>query len=343
MTRKSFIWRDGFQYEFDAENDCWKFTHGTRFIKPKSWIELPSPPKPQGIQISVIIVNWNRPLNAVGSCIKSVLNQDFPAENFEVILVDDASDISPKPVCLEILKEYPNHNFRAYLLDRTRTWSCPHPYNVGLKRAVGWIVLVLQSECILDDTPERDLDDSYPKQPALEGVWRHHNARDRLGLIPRRLDQFGDKEYKYADWMRYLKEQGHEEVTVVAGGESYSLAKSFFAPTCPHDIGLSVRKCYAQGVRGYPENTLGDPVIDYLINLTTKCGIKLAEDLNMQVIHRDYMVPQYLYNDPYKVRSVTPGAPPSLDSWLSVKRPDWPEHWGELTEDEEKNAIRSQR
>lgn len=318
MTRKSYIWRDGYRYEFDAENDCWKFTHGIRVTKTKSWVELPSPPKPEGIQISVVIVNWNRPLNVVESSIASVLNQDFPPKNFEVILVDDASDISPKPSCLKILKEYPNHNFRAYLLDRTRCWGCPHAYNVGLKRATGWIVLTLQSEAVLDDEPERDLNDSYPKQPALEGVWRHHNARDRLGLIPRRLDQHGEKEYSF-------------------------FVSSFF-PYSPHDHGLSVRKSYVHGVRGYPEHSLGDPAIDYMVNLTTQFGIKFTEDLNMQVIHRNYMLPKHLADGAPKVRSVTPGVPPSLDSWLSAKRPDWlGGHWGELTEEEEKNAIRSPR
>lgn len=311
MTRKSFIWRQTPPYKFDPKNDCWEFTHGAKVIKTNSWIELPSPPKPQGIQISVIIVNWNRPLDVVESSIKSVLHQDFPVENFEVILVDDASDISPEPVCHEILKEYANHNFRAYLLERTRCWSCMHAYNVGIKRAMGWIIVTLQSEAILNDDPERDLDSSYPKQPALEGVWRHHNFMDKLGLIPRRLDQLGED--RYTGW-----------------------------PYFPHDHGLSVRKCYAQGVRGYPEHSVGDPAVDYITNLTTKFGIKFTEDLNMQVIHRDFLVPNHLADYAYKIRPVTPGTSPTLSSWLSAKRPDWQNgQWGELTENEEKAAIRS--
>jgi glycosyltransferase involved in cell wall biosynthesis len=310
--RQSVIWRPQLPYEFDNEKNCWKFTHGAQVIKIKSWIELPSPPKPQGIQISVVIVNWNRPVDVVNSSIRSVLDQDFPAENFEVILVDDASDISPKDVCLKILKEYPNHNFRSYLLERTRCWSCMHAYNVGIKRAVGWIIMTLQSEAVLDDTPERDLDASYPKQPALEGVWRHHNAMDKLGLIPRRLNQV-DKD-RYTGW-----------------------------PYFPHDHGLSVRKCYAHLVRGYPEQSVGDPAVDYIANLTGRCGIKFTEDLNMQVVHRDFLVPKHLADYAYNVRSVAPGVLPSLNSWLSAQRPDWSSgQWGELTESEEKNAIRSQ-
>lgn len=309
MTRQSSIWRQNPPY--DPGSGCWKFTHGTRVIKTKSWTELPSPPKPHGIQISVVIVNWNRPLHVVESSIKSVLHQDFPPENFEVILVDDASDISPRSVCLKILQEYPQHNFRAYLLERTRCWSCMHAYNVGLKRAAGWIVMTLQSEAVLDDTPERDLDASCLQQPVLEGVWRHHNAQDGIGLLPRRLNQNGDNEYER--W-----------------------------PSFPHDHGLSIRKTFTHGVHGYPEQSVGDPAIDYIMNLTSKFEIKFTEDLNMQVIHRTFMVPKQLAALAYQVRPVIPGTSPSLTSWLSAKRPDWPRCWGELTESEEKNAVRSQ-
>ena len=256
-----------------------------------------------------MIVNWNRPLEVVESSIKSVLNQDFPPENFEVILVDDASDLDPKPTCLKIVREFPNHNFRAYLLKRTRSWNCPHAYNVGLKRAAGKIVMTLQSEAVLDDTPERDLDDSYPKQPVLEGAWRHHNAMDKIALTPRRLNQFGPNTYE--PWWFY-----------------------------PQDVGMSIRKIYTHAVHGFVEHSIGDPAIDYMVNLTREFQIKFVEDLNMQVIHRDYLVPQNLYRLACEIRSTKPGKAPCREDWLTAQRPDWlGGHWGELDEDEEKNVI----
>ena len=304
--RKSYIsYRDD---NYD-ERGFWRFTHGAHVIKTPSWIDLPSPPKPPGIQISVIIVNWNRPLDVVKSSIVSVLTQDFPPDSFEVILVDDASDRSPRATCLQILEEYPNHHFRAYLLERTRCWGCMHAYNVGLKRAVGWIVMTLQSEAVLDDDVERELGEGYPRQPVLEGVWRHHNARERLGLIPRRLNMSGEN--AYYGWFYF-----------------------------PQDVGLSVRKTYAHRVRGYPEHSVGDPAVDYIANLTAQCNVEFAEDLNMQVIHRDYLVPTNLTGFAYQLRPVTAGTAPSLGGWLSAKRPDWiGGQWGELTEEEEKNVI----
>lgn len=300
MTRESHVPYSDFK--FYPEHGWWNFPFDQHVIKTKSWIDLPSPPKPPGIQISVIIINWSSPPNVVETSIASVLNQDFPPENFEVILVDDASDVSPKPACLNILRDYPSHNFRAYFLDRTRSYQESHGTNVGLKRALGWIVVLLQSHCIMDDESERDLDDSYPRQPLLEGTWRHHNARDRLGLCPRYL-AMGIK-------------------------DEYSPQSHF-----PHPQGLSFRKEYVEEIHGIEEHYYSDaPLLDFQCRLTQRFGIVFAEDLNMQVIHRDYMLPKSILGDQAICR------PRPQDHIF----PDWPTHWGELTEQEEGKTIMSE-
>jgi len=297
VTRKSYIWHP--DIKFNERQGCWMFQFGIPVIKIKSWIDLPSPQKPDGIQISVIIINWNRPLNVVESCIASVFNQDFPPDNFEVILVDDASDISPKPACLNIVKKYPNHNFRAYLLERTRCWQDSHVFNVGFKRALGWIVVMLHSDGVFDDDPERDLDDSFPHQPALEGTWRHHNARDRLGLCPRMLLMPQENEYSY--W-------------------------SYF----PHALGFSIRKKYIEAVHGVNEaQYIAAPILDFYLRLTNSFGIEFTEDMNMQAVHRNYMIPTNLLRTPDMTRPRPPTAPVQ----------DWPSSWGQITEDEENDVI----
>lgn len=294
--RKSYIPYD----EYNKDDDCWIFPFDMRVIKTESWIDLPSPSKPNGIQISVVIINWDRPINVVETSISSVLNQDFPPENFEVIFVGDASERIPsKPACINILKEYPNHNFRAYLLDRTRCYQDSHVYNVGFKRALGWIVVMLQSDAIFDDEPERELDESYPKQPVLEGTWRHHNARDKLGLCPRYL--WMPKEDEYAHWT-----------------------------TFPHELGLSFRKKYIEAIHGVNEAKYSDaPLNDFRCELTQRFGIVFTEDVNMQVIHRDYILPKNVLGDPEVLR------PRPLDHQF----PDWPNDWGELNENEERKVI----
>jgi len=300
MTRKSVVPYSNFK--FYPEHGWWNFPFDQHVIKTESWIDLPSPPKPPGIQISVVIINWNSPLNVVETSIASVLNQDFPPENFEVILVDDASDVSPKQACLNSVRDYPNHNFRAYFLDRTRCYQESHGTNVGFKRALGWIVVILQSHSVMDDEPERDLDDSHPQQPLLEGTWRHHNARDRLGLCPR------------------LLAMGRE-------GE-YSPQTSF-----PHPQGLSLRKEYVEAIQGIAEHKYSNaPLLHFRVSLTQRFGIVFTEDLNTQVIHRDYMLPKNILGDQEILR------PRPQDHVF----PDWPTHWGELTEQEEGKTIMSE-
>lgn len=297
MTRESCAQYHAFKYY--PEHGWWNFPFDQHVIKTESWVDLPSPPKPPGIQISVIIINWNSPPNVVETSIASVLNQDFPPENFEAILVDDASDVSPKQACLNIIRDYPNHNFRAYFLDRTRCYQESHGTNVGFKRSLGWIVVILQAHSVMDDEPERDLDDRYPRQPLLEGTWRHHNARDRLGLCPRLLAM--GREGEYSPW------------------------RSF-----PHPQGLSLRKEYVEALHGVDEHKYSNaPLLHFRVSLTQRFDIVFTEDVNMQVVHRDYMLPRSIYGD----QEICRPRPPDHVF------PDWPTHWGELTELEEGKTI----
>lgn len=281
---KSYIKYEDF--EFDPRG-WWIFPFGNRVIKTQSWFDLPTPPKEEGIQISIVVINWDRPFDMVESCIASILDQDFPPESFEVILVDDASRrISPKPACLKIVRDYPKHNFRAYLLKSTRCYQDTHVYNVGLKRALGWIVTIFHTDAVFDEN-------------VLEGTWRHHNAIENLGLCPQMLYMPEENEIKY--WYSF-----------------------------PHPMGFSFNKKYVEATHGFNEAKYSDgPVTDFRVQLD-RLGIVYAEDTNMQVIHRDYMIPKNVYGPyPEVLRPM-----PENHSF-----PDWPNSWGQLSESEEEKVI----
>jgi hypothetical protein len=145
-------------------------------VKIPSYKELPSPPKPEGIQISVCASTWNRPKTVIIQSIESIFKQDFPKENYEVILVDDATEgeraVDVREAVEYLIREYPNHNFRAYFTSYTRCWNDPHTLNVAFKRALGWILMISQVDIIhVGET--------------LEATWRHHNHRQNLWLCPK--------------------------------------------------------------------------------------------------------------------------------------------------------------
>jgi hypothetical protein len=145
-------------------------------VKIPSYKELPSPPKPEGIQISVCASTWNRPKNVIIQSLESIIKQAFPPQNYEIILVDDATEGEGAKDVREaaeyIIKQYPNINFRAYFTSYTRCWNDPHTLNVAFKRALGEILMISQVDIIhVGET--------------LEAAWRHHNARQNLWLCPK--------------------------------------------------------------------------------------------------------------------------------------------------------------
>ncbi len=83
------------------------------------------------IKISVIIPTYNRS-KTIEYCLKSVLNQTFPA--FEVIVVDDCSTDNT----IEIVKNYPDERIKCFIL--TQNSGAQVARNRGIKEAKGeWI------------------------------------------------------------------------------------------------------------------------------------------------------------------------------------------------------------
>ncbi|MCB0835428.1 MAG: glycosyltransferase, partial [Bacteroidetes bacterium] len=57
--------------------------------------------------ISVIIPARNEE-KSIASCLKSVLNQSWPVDRFEVILINDHSTDATREIALMLAEEYPN-------------------------------------------------------------------------------------------------------------------------------------------------------------------------------------------------------------------------------------------
>lgn len=225
---------------------------GLKGIKIPSYKELPSPPKEDGIKITVCATTWNRKKEIITQSIKSIFDQRFPVENYEVILVDDATkgrrveDL--RQAVDELIREYPNHNFRVYITLYTRCYNDPHILNVAFKRALGWILMISQVDIVhLGET--------------LESAWRHHNNLDKLWVCPKH----------YAE-----KAKG----TRMEGAVPWPFA--YF----PHEFGSSVRKKYVAQIKGRNEKIISEPPdVDFHIRLG-QLGILFGEDESVKTLHR---------------------------------------------------------
>lgn len=95
------------------------------------------------MDISIIIPNYNRK-DSLRQCLESFFNQDYPQENFEIIVVDDGSSDGTEQMLKELSKERPN----------LRYFSQSHKgpaaaRNLGIKYAKADIIGFTDNDCIL--------------------------------------------------------------------------------------------------------------------------------------------------------------------------------------------------
>jgi hypothetical protein len=92
--------------------------------------------------VSVVILNWNGG-DYLRSCVKSVLETDYPRNRIEVIVVDNGStDNSAK----FIKKIYPQVN----LIENERNLGFCVGNNIGIKKASGDLIILLNNDTIVD-------------------------------------------------------------------------------------------------------------------------------------------------------------------------------------------------
>lgn len=95
--------------------------------------------------ISVICPIYNEE-KYIGKCIDSILRQDYPKEDMEVLLVDGMSIDRTREIALSYSKEYPF----IHLYDNPNK-IVPYAMNIGIQAAKGDIVIRLDAHAIYPD------------------------------------------------------------------------------------------------------------------------------------------------------------------------------------------------
>ena len=88
--------------------------------------------------VSIIIPCRNEE-KFIGKCLESILNQDYPKEKLEVLVVDGMSEDKTR----EIVKNFKiqNPEFEIRLLDNPKKFT-PFAFNLGIKQAKGEIIML---------------------------------------------------------------------------------------------------------------------------------------------------------------------------------------------------------
>ncbi|MDI3523566.1 MAG: hypothetical protein PWQ07_340, partial [Kosmotoga sp.] len=92
--------------------------------------------------VSVIIPVRNEE-NFIGKCIESFLDQAYPENRFEIIVVDGMSEDNTRTIVKEYMSRY--KNIRLY--DNPDKYT-PNALNIGIKNASGKIIMLASSHAI---------------------------------------------------------------------------------------------------------------------------------------------------------------------------------------------------
>lgn len=108
------------------------------------------------MRVSIVIPVRNEAAH-IRRPLRGLADQDFPATDFEILVVDGRSDDGTPEVVRELRSTIPN----LYLFDNPRRWASAGR-NVGLRRAGGKYVVIVDGHChVRDRTFLRNLVDAF--------------------------------------------------------------------------------------------------------------------------------------------------------------------------------------
>lgn len=280
-----------------------------------SYTEISHPPlTPNKIEISVVAPLYNR-APILESSLKSYLWQEFPKNNYEIILVDDASDDNTKEIVEQICKKYPDFNIRCYFLDHTRCYNNVHPSNVGYRESLGGIIMNTHMDVIL------------ASPHVFEAAWRHQNRKPNLWMNPKTHGVLSEH-HQQAE--KLINEARYTEVLQY----SISSDKAFRPPGYPNEFGACVPKYYIEKIQGNDERIIGNPAdVDQWLRLQ-RSGLVFGQDETVQTVHRCYARMRPPPFDP-KQRMAELGFIWNPDEMIKNKDGKW----GLITQKERENTV----
>ena len=127
--------------------------------------------------ISVVINNYNY-ARFLNEAIESVLNQDFPSEEFEVVIVDDGSTDNSR----EILRKYNNKRFQIVFQNNQGQAAA---ITLGIAKAKGEVICLLDSDDVWKPKKISTIASEFA-DPLVGGVQHHlEDVNATLAPLPR--------------------------------------------------------------------------------------------------------------------------------------------------------------
>lgn len=97
--------------------------------------------------VSVIVATRDEEAS-IGKCIRSLLNQDYPKDKYEIIVVNDRSKDQTDKIIKELQDFHANIVYVNITKESTKMAGKQNALDVGLKRAKGSIIMTTDADCI---------------------------------------------------------------------------------------------------------------------------------------------------------------------------------------------------
>jgi glycosyltransferase involved in cell wall biosynthesis len=178
------------------------------------------------INISVIICSYNREAYIKDAMI-SLLEQDFPKDNFEAIVVDNNSIDNTEQVCKKFIEDHPGANF--YYLTEKQQGSSP-ARNKGATVAKGELLIFMD-------------DDAIAEKDFLKNTWKFYAENKTIqGFGGRIIPRYIPSE---PNWMS-------KYVSALVGNFNYADTEVEFEPNkYPLESNMAVTKTAFDEVGGF--------------------------------------------------------------------------------------------
>lgn len=209
------------------------------------------------MKISIIILSFNNYEETTGKCLDA-LSADPDYRNWQVIVVDNASDTNTQQQLCEAKHHYPEVEF----VISSQNVGFAAGNNIGIKLATGDIIILLNS-------------DAFPS-PGMLGRLAEHFARDtQLGMVGPVTNAAGNEQCIYTK-PDSMEEKINEGLRYVSSGEHETLSAyrlDFFCVAIPKHVLRQVGLLDEEFGRGYYED------LDYSLRVkATGYRLGVAED-----------------------------------------------------------------
>jgi len=107
---------------------------------------------------SVVVPTYNRP-KLLQKCLKSLINQDYPKKDYEIIVVNNASSNHTNLIISSLMKQYKNIRFITNKTNKGPGYS----RNRGIKKSKGKFIAFTDDDCVVDKDWLKKIEDSFKK------------------------------------------------------------------------------------------------------------------------------------------------------------------------------------